>query len=148
MKEGTITLSKFLSRYALLDGEALYKLSHKDVKQLFPYLKRASIEKLKEDPTPLENGEVIFVDDGRTVIPYYTNILDKLPNKIEQVEGTKVTREYDYVGMTNNELKALLESKFRSVRTQAKKEIKKRGLTLKKKSKKILDYSEDYYGEY
>ena len=45
MKEyKSITLSKFLSRYMAVDGKALTKVSHTDVKTLFPSIQRTSFE--------------------------------------------------------------------------------------------------------
>ena len=44
MKDNFISLSKFLSRYACVEGKDLKKLTHEDVEVLFPQLKRTSFE--------------------------------------------------------------------------------------------------------
>ena len=51
MKENVyeISLTKFLARYLFLTGEDLKRLTHDDVKILFPNLKRCTFERIKED---------------------------------------------------------------------------------------------------
>lgn len=71
MKEyKSVTLSKFLSRFLAVDGMALTKLSHADVKMLFPMLKRASFEYVEKHPEEVMMGRIIMVNDGKKVIPY------------------------------------------------------------------------------
>ncbi len=72
-----IKLSKFLVRYCNLRGEDLTKIRHEDVKVLFPTLKRASFEELENNPKKLASGEILLVNDGRKVIPYYVPSLSK-----------------------------------------------------------------------
>ena len=64
MKEyKSVTLSKFLSRFLAVDGMALTKLSHADVKMLFPMLKRASFEYVEKHPEEVMMGRIFMVND-------------------------------------------------------------------------------------
>ena len=71
MKEyKSITLSKFLSRYMAVDGKALTKVSHTDVKTLFPSIQRTSFEYAEKHQEDIMMGRILMVFDGKTTIPY------------------------------------------------------------------------------
>lgn len=150
MKNNKTTLSKFLSRYAFMGGNGLSHLKHEDVKVLFPYLKRCSFDKLREKPDMVENREVIFVDDGRKVLPYYIPDV-KGEYKVCEIEYEK-EEEYkegyhDYLSMSDYELKCLLENKKNKYknRIKAKEELEERGVIRKRKYKrdKNINYEEE-----
>ena len=69
--ENEISLAKFLTRYVYVTGKDLTKLTHDDIKELFPYLKRTSFEYIDLHPGCVECGEVALVNDGKNIIPYY-----------------------------------------------------------------------------
>ena len=136
-----ISLSKFLSRYCYLTGEKLCKVTHEEVKQLFPQFKRSSFKEINEHPELLMTGKVILVNDGRKTIPYYSQIVENEYDNyqvLEREEAPKIKiddERHDYSSMSLYELRLLLRKKFNSVRNQncARREIKKRGIVLSKK---------------
>ena len=150
MKDNFISLSKFLSRYACVEGKDLKKLTHEDVEVLFPQLKRTSFEIVFNNPDLLYSGKVLMVYDGKSAIPY---IVPKM--EIQDMDMMCVSREeekvkqvddkvYDYTSMSIYELRCLLVRKFNSTRNQvcARKELNKRGVEITKKYKRIkIDYS-------
>ena len=73
LKSNCISLEKFLIIYCNIECDSLLeiKLSHKDIKELIPNLKRVSFESLCSDIRTLYTGEVIAVKDSQgNVIPY------------------------------------------------------------------------------
>ena len=150
MKDNFISLSKFLSRYACVEGKDLKKLTHEDVEVLFPQLKRTSFEIVFDNPDLLYSGKVLMVYDGKSAIPY---IVPKM--EIQDMDMMCVSREeekvkpvddkvYDYTSMSIYELRCLLVRKFNSTRYQvcARKELNKRVVESTKKYKRIkIDYS-------
>lgn len=140
MKNNTISLSKFLSRYGNLKGDVLNKITHDDVKILFPQFKRTTFEFIRNNQELLHKGEAFLVDDGNRVIPYKVPILSRTQEKYIEVireEDKPIIKEeidYDYVSMSIYELKQLLDRKFNSVnvRRLAQRELNKRGLVKKK----------------
>ena len=145
-----ISLPKFLARYLNLTGKDLSKITHEDVKVLFPFLKRTSFEKielaLKGMLDPEEAYEildrVLLVNDGKHVVPYLKPELlteemdDPLEVVAEAVPKRKIDRSHhDYASMSIYELKCLLERKFNSARNRkkAKEELQYRGVVLSKK---------------
>lgn len=138
-----ISLAKFLSRYLNLSGELLNHISHEDVKILFPNIKRTSFEYAENNPNEVANGNIIWVDDGKHVIPYvkpeYVHSAENKEISFEKVEPKKIDSGYhDYASMSNYELKCMLNLKFnsRSNSRQARKELENRGVTLTKKYKR------------
>lgn len=142
-KYGNISLAKFLSRFESLSGKDLKKVTHEDVKVLFPNLKRSTFESIKRNPKLIYTNQVVLVSDGRKVVPYY------VPNEQICEEETEFVREeveqrkiddtvYDYTSMSIYELRCLLERKFNSYRNQvcARRELDKRGVVLHKKYKR------------
>ena len=138
-----ISLSKFLSRYVSLNGEDLKKITHAEVKKLFPELKRSSFDEISENPELLVSGKVILVSDGKHRIPYY---VPKVMNEGEDLEFHREAippREiddtvYDYTKMSIYELRCLLARKFNSYRNQAcaRRELNRRGIELSRKYKR------------
>ena len=141
MKCNAINLSKFLSRYAYVEGKDLTKVTHKEVKTLFPNLTRCSFDVIKENPNLIYEGVVVLVNDGKTTIPYYVPTLDFDEalylefNREEEDELEPDDTIYDYESMSVYELRCLLRRKFNSYRNQncARKELNRRGIVLKKK---------------
>jgi len=148
MKEkcNSISLAKFLSRYKSLYGKDLKKLTHDDVKVLFPDLKRCSFDTLKEDPCLLYIGEVSLVSDGHKTIPYYNPVNEIFDEEYmefvyDNQEESHHTQYYDYTSMSIYQLKQLLHDKFSSCRQRhlAKKELIDRGAILKRKYNRTLE---------
>ena len=137
----SITLSKFLARYLNFGGEELRKLTHADVKELFPQIERCSYDIIDKNPELLAKGYVMMVTDGRNTIPYKVPSLDYL--KGETLEINRKTEppilikecKYNYSKMSVYELKCLLTRKFNASknRRDAKKELEDRGVVLSKK---------------
>ncbi len=135
-----ISLSKFLSRYCFLKGDKLKKVTHEEVKQLFPEFKRSSFKEINDHPELVMTGKVILVNDGRKTIPYYSmpieEELEYLEFQREEIKKIQIDDKYhDYSSMSLYELRLLLRHRFNSTRNQnnARHEIKKRGIVLSKK---------------
>ena len=141
MKGNAINLSKFLSRYAHVEGKNLTKVTHKEVKALFPNITRCSFDVIEDNPNLIYEGVVVLVNDGKTTIPYYVPSLDCEDN--DYLEFNREEDEifepddtvYDYEDMSVYELRCLLRRKFNSYRNQtcARRELNRRGIVLKKK---------------
>lgn len=150
-----ISLAKFLAKYVALNGEDLKKLTHDDVKALFPYFKRCTFDAIKKDPSLVLCGRVLLVNDGHRTIPYYLpeeldyvdDYIDFEYNEVEEDDDFRTY--YDYEAMTNYELKELLDSKsaIRKVKLHARRELEDRGVILTKKAREKRN-EERYYGEY
>lgn len=70
MKYDVMNLSTFLAHYFGIENENLSKLTHKDIKDIFP-LKRISFDELKKNKHLLLSGSVIVVRDCKgKEIPY------------------------------------------------------------------------------
>lgn len=144
MKEyKSVTLSKFLSRFLAVDGMALTKVTHADVKMLFPMLKRASFEYVEKHPEEVMMGRIIMVNDGKKVIPYIVPDVRKIeiditmmPEFVEEKRNGK--REIDYTKMRVYELKRLLNLRFNTYKVSrgARNELENRGVLLKRKYKR------------
>lgn len=139
----SISLAKFLSRYANLTGKDLKKVTHDEVKYIFPFLKRASFETVKDNPDLVKNGKVLLVDDGKKQIYYYVpeiKDIDEMEFNREEID-TRIVQDdkvYDYANMSIYELRCLLVRKFNSYRNQccARHELNKRGIEITKKYKR------------
>ena len=90
MKENEISIYKFLYTYLFITNKDLYKITHEDVKILFPYLKRCSFDDVKKNPHLIKDRKVVFVNDGRKTIPYYVNNESRLLRG-EAGDGAKIT---------------------------------------------------------
>lgn len=136
-----VSMPYFLYHYIGYNEENIYKMTHKDIKELFPTLRRSSITDVCKNPRIIYEGNVILVKDRRgLVVPYY-NPLDK--NSVfscmdDIVSKEKDNKEYDILDikkLTNYELKKEygLQKKshnfgrFKMVRT-IKKELDNRGI--------------------
>ena len=142
MKEyKSITLSKFLSRYMAVDGKALTKVSHTDVKTLFPSIQRTSFEYAEKYQEDIMMGRILMVFDGKTTIPYIvpkeeiTDSRTTMPHKERKKEKV---HHYDYSRMKIYELKELLNARFNTykVSRNARQELESRGVLVKKKKYK------------
>ena len=151
-----ISLAKFIARYELIGGACLTKITHEDVKMLFPELKRCSFESIDKDPSLVYLGKVALVNDGRKTIPYYIPLdkdLDKdvveIDEFCESEKPKKVSRSYDYASMSIYELKCLLKEKFAPCKQRIliKKELESRGAILKRKYQRCKEKNRKYEGE-
>ena len=142
MKEyKSITLSKFLSRYMAVDGKALTKVSHTDVKTLFPSIQRTSFEYAEKHQEDIMMGIIRMVFDGKTTIPdivpkeEITDSRTTMPHKERKKEKV---HHYDYSRMKIYELKQLLNARFNTykVSRNARQELESRGVLVKKKKYK------------
>ena len=151
MKNNIMSLSKFLSRYGGLQGNSLTKVTHEEVKRLFPYLKRSSFEEIRSNPELLLTGQVLLISDGKHTIPYYVPYVQEedieyLDFNREDPEPLKIDDNvYDYANMSVYELRCLLRRKFNSYRNQtcARRELAHRGIELSKKYKRNNRILED-----
>ena len=145
MKEyKSITLSKFLSRYMAVDGKALTKVSHADVKILFPSIQRTSFEYAEKHQEDIMMGRILIVFDGKTTIPYIVPKEDEITDSrttMPHKESKKEKRHhYDYSRMKIYELKQLLNARFNTykVSRNARQELESRGVLVKKKKYKRI----------
>lgn len=143
-EEYTITLAKFLSRFKFIKGRDLKKITHEEVKELFPEIKRTTFEEVERHKELLCTGKYILVNDGKKIIPYIVPELD-----IENTDYQELNREkspeinvddnnYDFSKLSEYELRQLLRRKFSSKKNQylARKELNKRGVEITKKYKR------------
>jgi hypothetical protein len=133
-----ITLAKFLTRYLGIVGEDVKKISHDDVRYLFPEVKRSSFSYIEKYPRSIEVGEVLLVNDGKKTIPYYAPNVDEI-TQITDIgctsEKSHTKKALDYANMSTFELKQLLNIKFNGyhVSRTARRELEDRGVQLNKK---------------
>ena len=132
----SISLSKFLSRYAKVYGVNLKKITHDEVKVLFPELKRATFQELKANKELVISGKVLLVNDGRKTIPYYApELTDDLEEEMyldrEEVNDFEMNEEVsDCSDLSEYELRQLLRRKYNSYKNQinARRELESRGI--------------------
>jgi len=160
----SISLSKFLSRYANVYGADLKRMTHDEVKVLFPELRRASNNPLKTKNDVLSFikthkeelilGKVVLVSDGRTMYPYYTpELTDDMEEEMyvdrEETKDFEIDDEvYDYSNLSEYELRELLRRKYNSYRNQtcARRELQSRGIAITKKYRRN-DFKKNNYEE-
>ncbi len=139
MKNNTISLTKFLSRYLGIVGEDTKHLKHDDIAHLFPDIKRSSFSFINNNKGVVEKGIILLVNDGERTIPYYAPAiigdleLTTLQSTVD--EKNKKKKVIDYANMNIYELKQLLNVRFNGyhVSRTARKELEDRGVTLRKK---------------
>jgi hypothetical protein len=145
MTDEIISLSKFLSRYVNVCGVNLKKITHEEVKALFPFLRRSTFEAVKKHKELLLTGKVVLVTDGKKTIPYYTPVLDYEKESealyLEREEAPDIVLDdthYDYSKLSEYKLRALLVRKYNSFRNQcnARHELEHRGIARTKKYKR------------
>lgn len=71
--DNKVSMTYFLSTIVGINHPAIYGkgLTHKDVKKLFPTLKRTSFDNIIDYPEKVYNGDVIMVEDAAgCVVPY------------------------------------------------------------------------------
>lgn len=142
--KNSISLSKFLSRYANVDGKDLKKVRHKEVTTIFPFLKRIPSDAIKSNPGLVTSGKAILVDDGKEELYYVVPKVEYLDDRMEfhrEENDNKVVLDdkvYDYTSMSIYELRCLLVRKFNSSRNQycARHELERRGIPITKKYKR------------
>ena len=136
-----MSLAKFLTRYEFITGSDLKNITHEDVKILFPELKRSSFEYVDKHKNELYSGDLVLVNDGHKVIPYYVPKDKDLDGEyteviIEKEEEPQIEyKYYNYSDMSIYELKSLLKEKFSSCKNRAlaKRELVQRGVIHKEK---------------
>ncbi len=119
LADGRITIISFLSKYlGVRDQRVLSsRITHKDIKAIFPNLKRVSFDYVVDNPTLIGDSTILLVSDsiGR-VVPYMNPQLGYEETEYfgEFVcdESTKVTipniDEIDLESLNNYELQQLL----------------------------------------
>lgn len=144
--KNTISLSKFLARFVNLDGVDLSKVTHEQVKELFPYLKRSSFDYVDKHPEDVCTGKIVMVRDQYHTIPYYVpeydmSIEEPMAFEMEFEEAPERPEEYDYASMTVYELKQLLNTKFNTYKQsrEARRELERRGVVLTRKYNRSKD---------
>ena len=151
-KYGSISLSKYLSRFANVGGRQLNKLTHSDVQELFPNLRVIPLDELSRmlrsfnednDRSDIFTGRIILVDDGKSLLAYYGDIIDSINGEINYVYGQNNAIEIndtipDCASLNEYSLRQLLRRKFNSsvVQYVARKELKKRGIPVTRKYKR------------
>ena len=93
LKKNSISLKKFLMfYYGVCESNILsHNLTHKDIKILFPYLKRASFDYVLDNIKEIYTGSIIMVRDSiGNSVPY---INPKLDICIEDYGDMKITEE-------------------------------------------------------
>ena len=73
LESSCISLQKFLINYCGIYNEKFHnmRISHQDIKELLPDLKRVSFESLLKDKNAIYTGDIIPVKDGfNNVVPY------------------------------------------------------------------------------
>ena len=136
MKYNVITLAKFLSRYLGVQGKDVTNLTHNDVKELFPNLKRASFSYIEQNPKVLISGEVLLVRDNEKTIPYVTPSYEFGECiRTADIEEDIEYQEPDYASMNAYELKQLLNVRFNGYHKSrlARRELEDRQIVLNKK---------------
>lgn len=148
MEQTTITLAKFLSRYMNLTGIDIKKMTHEEVKELMPNIKRLPFDYVKKNMELVYRGEVLLVDDGNNIIPYETpEILETIVPKKRVYRYEKRKRKprinIDFSCLSIFELKLLLKRKFNTSnhRKKAEIELNNRGVVLHKKFRYEKDLS-------
>ena len=79
LESSYISLTKFLISYCGLYNEKIHsaKISHQDVKELMPHIKRVSFENLLDNTNDFYMGKVIAVKDCHgNVVPYINPVLE------------------------------------------------------------------------
>ena len=79
LERNCISLTKFLTSYCGLYNDNIYnaEISHHDVKELMPYIKRVSFESLLQNKDSFYTGNIIPVKDCHgNVVPYINPMLE------------------------------------------------------------------------
>lgn len=91
-----ISLKKFLSVYCGIENEYLYKqkISHQDIKELLPEIKRCSFEYVYKHKNEVMIGTIILVEDCfNCIIPYFSPLEIKMGQPNVSVEENKVSKK-------------------------------------------------------
>lgn len=149
-----ISLEKFLKMYLGISNRNLSKLTHKDVKEIFPFLKRTSFDYANENLSEIGSGDIILVKDSKNnIVPYIKPefvIEDINEVNIEVKDKNSKTYHIDNItDLSNYELKKLTSTRNSTykVARQVKKELKQRGIvkTKKREEKRRKDDFDDQY---
>ena len=118
LEEESISIVSFLVRVlGIRDQNFLSgKISHRDLKAIFPNLSRPSFDYIVENPVTVYNGDVFLVKDSfGSIVPYYNPelVLDDAEFFGEYVEEPTIEEipridEIDLKSLSNYELEGLL----------------------------------------
>ena len=162
LKSNSITLTKFLTIFYGVSGDVIHnkKISHKDIKYMMPYVKRASFEEVRKNMYKLYTGEIVsVVDSFGQVVPYIApefallddeeiqkqDISEYRDNKIKELlTKENLTRfELVLIGRYYKERNRLCDYRINQRMIKAKKDnsikYKQKKLTLKMKGREELD---------
>lgn len=147
---GSMSLSKFLSRYVNVRGSALNKVTHSDVRILFPDLQTMPLTEIKHSSKPDEDntklvysGDIVLVTDGREIVAYVAPELKCVEEDEMNFYGKKAEQKINNdigncADLNEYELRLLLRRKFNSLTVQsaARRELRSRGVAITKKYKR------------
>lgn len=163
MKSNSISIKKFLRVYCGVEDYNIYnsKLSHQDIKDLFPYLKRVSFNSVISEKEEMYLGSIIsVVDSYGNIAPYIKpttlisdlgelTLVDSDESKAENLKQTSAIEEIILSeNLSNYELRCLKE-KYKQLRDYNKYRIvirllrQKNATTNNYKIKKLVLKMED-----
>lgn len=151
MDYNSITLKKFLILYCGIKSESLgeRKISHEEIKILFPYIKRTSFDVISKNKKCLYSGEIIVVTDSYgKMIPYVKPII-KEENTLEfnvDVYTQRIEESVIKENLSPYELKMLSKrfkqlgrfKEYRIIRNLLKKSKDLDAINYKTKKKKLI----------
>lgn len=103
LERNCISLTKFLMSYCGIYNEDIHnaKVSHHDVKELMPHVKRVSFESLLQNKDSFYTGNIIPVKDCHgNVVPYVNPMLE---NDIQFEIDCEIENECDFQNIVLNE---------------------------------------------
>jgi hypothetical protein len=114
LKQTSISIERFVSNILGVKVEDLLRahLTHEDVKEMFPTLKRESFVRVLDDPELVASGKVIFVTDSTNrTIPYINDRkrfideelqidFDRVMDPVEWENSEVVVPRYSYEELT------------------------------------------------
>ena len=89
LKKTSLSLRKFLILYYGINIDSHGKLSHNDIKYLFPHIRRVSFEYVLDNRENTFNGNITCVFDSFNNPAFYERPNIKLFDEIEYIETTK-----------------------------------------------------------
>ncbi len=130
LSEQAVSMEEFLKRFLNINNDELIKqgLTHKELKKIFPNLRRSSFDAILDDPSMVYRGQVVLVlDSNDNVIPYVNNQIKTIESYgIDDVmdesewsmppeqwssprEDTPRVQDYDLKSLSIYELELLLQ---------------------------------------
>ena len=109
-----VSITFFLASIAGINHPAIYRkeLTHKEVKKLFPALRRTSFDDVLEEPDAIYQGEVIMVEDALGNIAPYRN-----PHVVEEEDAFEYEEGelYGYADATEEEIPDIYDMDLESL---------------------------------